>query len=135
MIPAMLTRAFLLLALGSAPVTAQVAAPASASAIHGPTRSEIARVRKIITDTMQALGVPGASISVMVDGQLIWSEGFGLADLEQQVPVTPRTVFRIGSVSKPLSAAALGFLRNRAKSTSTPRFSGMCPAFRSNAIP
>ena len=40
-------------------------------------------------------------------------EGFGWADLEQRVPVTPLTRFRIGSVSKPLTAAALGLLVER----------------------
>src|SRR6267378_7052761 len=48
---------------------------------------------------------PGMSIAVAVSGKLVWAEGFGLADLEQCVPVTPRTKFRIGSTSKPLTSA------------------------------
>lgn len=48
---------------------------------------------------------PGMSIAVAVNGELVWAEGFGLADLEQCVPVTPRTRFRIGSTSKPLTSA------------------------------
>jgi CubicO group peptidase (beta-lactamase class C family) len=78
-------------------------------------QADIPRARKLLTDTMQALGSPGASITVMLDGRVIWSEGFGLADVEQQVPATPRTVFRIGSVSKPLTAAALGSLVQQGK--------------------
>ena len=75
----------------------------------------IPRARQVLVDTMQALGSPGASITVMLDGRVIWSEGFGLADVEQQVAATPRTVFRIGSVSKPLTATALGFLVQQGK--------------------
>src|SRR6266478_174630 len=48
---------------------------------------------------------PGMSIAVAVNGKLVWAEGFGLADLEQCVPVTPKTKFRIGSTSKPLTSA------------------------------
>lgn len=48
----------------------------------------------------------GLSVAVAIDGQIVWSEGFGFADLEQQVPVTSATKFRIGSVSKVLAIAA-----------------------------
>jgi len=57
--------------------------------------------------------LPGLSVAVGVEGRLVWAEGFGWADLEQRVPVTPLTRFRIGSVSKPLTAAALGLLVER----------------------
>jgi CubicO group peptidase (beta-lactamase class C family) len=50
--------------------------------------------------------VPGAAVAVVAGGQVVWSEGFGLADVEQRVPVTPRTRFRLGSVSKLFAAAA-----------------------------
>jgi serine beta-lactamase-like protein LACTB len=52
---------------------------------------------------------------VRKDGRLVWSEGFGSANLEQHVPVTPSTRFRIGSVSKPLTAAALGLLSQQGR--------------------
>jgi CubicO group peptidase (beta-lactamase class C family) len=53
---------------------------------------------------------PGFSVAVAVNGKLVWSEGFGFADLEQCVPVTPKTRFRIGSTSKPLTAAGAAIL-------------------------
>lgn len=49
----------------------------------------------------------GAAISIVENGELIWAEGFGMADLEWQIPVTPYTSFRIGSVSKPFTALAV----------------------------
>src|SRR5262249_9188836 len=53
---------------------------------------------------------PGMSVAVAVNGKLVWAEGFGVADLEQCVPVTPQTKFRIGSTSKPLTSAAAALL-------------------------
>jgi CubicO group peptidase (beta-lactamase class C family) len=53
---------------------------------------------------------PGFSVAVAVNGKLAWAEGFGFADLEQCVPVTPKTKFRIGSTSKPLTAAGAALL-------------------------
>jgi serine beta-lactamase-like protein LACTB len=88
------------------------------AAVPGATTAfepTIAGVRKFILDTMRVLGAPGAAISVRKDGRLVWSEGFGSANLEQHVPVTPLTRFRIGSVSKPLTATALGLLSEQGR--------------------
>ncbi|HEX7181133.1 MAG TPA: serine hydrolase domain-containing protein [Thermoanaerobaculia bacterium] len=52
------------------------------------------------------VGSPGLSAAVAVDGKVVWAEGFGLADVENQVPVRPEVRFRLGSVSKLLTAAA-----------------------------
>jgi CubicO group peptidase (beta-lactamase class C family) len=54
-----------------------------------------------------ARGIPGISLAVAVDGKIVYSEGFGYADLEQRVPVWPSTKFRIASISKPLTAVGL----------------------------
>lgn len=52
--------------------------------------------------------VPGLSISISQKGDLVYSKGFGYADLEKKIPVDPsKTLFRIGSVSKTLTASAL----------------------------
>src|SRR5215467_14187956 len=52
-------------------------------------------------------GIPGLSLTVAVDGKIAYSKGFGFADLEERVPAWPSTKFRIGSISKPLTAAGL----------------------------
>ena len=54
-----------------------------------------------------ARGIPGLSLTVAVDGKIVYSEGFGYADLEERVPAWPTSKFRIGSISKPLTATAL----------------------------
>lgn len=54
--------------------------------------------------------IPGLAVAVGRDGRTIWSEGFGLADLETRAPVTTDTRFRAASVSKVLTVAALARL-------------------------
>jgi serine beta-lactamase-like protein LACTB len=79
------------------------------------TRQIAASVQRFITDTLGVLHAPGASICVIRDGRIVWSAGIGTADLEQGAPVTPATKFRIGSVSKSLTAVALGKLYESGK--------------------
>ncbi|MEX2116691.1 MAG: serine hydrolase domain-containing protein [Bacteroidota bacterium] len=75
----------------------------------------IERARRFMADSLRTYNIPGASVSVSMNGKVVWSEGFGYADLEQKVPVTPETKFRIGSISKPLTAAALGLLYEKGR--------------------
>ena len=51
--------------------------------------------------------MPGFSIAVVVDDQLVWSEGFGTAHVESGDLATGSTIYRIGSVSKPVVGTAL----------------------------
>jgi CubicO group peptidase (beta-lactamase class C family) len=75
--------------------------------------SAVERGRFIMQELVQRAGVPGLGVAVGVEGRVVWSEGFGFADLEQGVPATRLTRFRVGSVSKPITAAALGLLVER----------------------
>ena len=51
--------------------------------------------------------VPGAAVLVLQEGKPVVRRGYGFADLEQQLPVTPETNFRLASVTKPFTAAAV----------------------------
>ncbi len=68
-----------------------------------------------LIDSIQRNGhIPGIDVAISIGGEIIWSEGFGFADLEHKAPVIAgKTRFRIGSVSKPLTAAALGKLMDK----------------------
>ena len=100
-----LTLAALLLVLAAAGVRAQVV-----TADEPLPTALVDSLRAELLDTMEQAGVPGVSITVSRDGRILWSEGLGWADLEQRVAVTPLTRFRVGSVSKSLTSAALGML-------------------------
>jgi N-acyl-D-amino-acid deacylase len=60
-----------------------------------------------ITDFMRKYAIPGGAVAVLRDGKLIYARGFGYADVENKTPVQPDALFRIASVSKPITAAAI----------------------------
>ena len=78
-------------------------------------RESIALSRNYLLGYVNANRIPGISVAVAHEGRVIWSQGFGWADLENKVPVTPLTKFRIGSVSKPFTAALVAVLREQGK--------------------
>jgi N-acyl-D-amino-acid deacylase len=51
--------------------------------------------------------IPGGSLAVVKDGQLVYARGFGYADRQTKTPVQPESLFRIASVSKPITAVAI----------------------------
>jgi len=73
-------------------------------------RYAVDAARVLLDSLIAAESIPGLSVAVGLGDRVVWSEGFGFADLEHGVPVTPLTKFRVGSVSKPFTAAALGVL-------------------------
>ena len=63
-------------------------------------------IRGAIRDAMKDQGIPGLSAALVVDGKLDRGEGFGMADVENAVPATAETVYRLASISKPITAVA-----------------------------
>jgi len=59
--------------------------------------------------------IPGVSLAVVKDGKIIKAEGYGLANLELNVPARPETVFKIGSVSKQFISAGILLLIQEGK--------------------
>lgn len=88
------------------------------SAIILPTRAQgneqTARVDKLFTawDTKDS---PGCALAVIKDGQIVYQRGYGMADLEHDIPITPASVFYVGSVSKQFTAFAVALLAERGK--------------------
>lgn len=60
-----------------------------------------------MTGLIQRWSLPGGSLTVAMHGRIVLSRGFGLADLEKRQPVQPTTLFRLGSLAKPLTAMAV----------------------------
>ena len=88
----------------SPPVTppGQPEIPITGSAVPG-----MASFDSFVTDFMRKLAIPGGAVAVMRDGKLVYARGFGYADVENKTPVQPDALFRIASVSKTLTAAAI----------------------------
>ena len=59
--------------------------------------------------------LPGLSVAIVYDQDLIWQKGFGYADVEKKIPMTPQTIFRIASVTKLFTCAAIMQLRDQGK--------------------
>ena len=102
-----------------------------AAAAPAPTlaAAKRAKVEAAIARFMAANKTPGLAAAVVENGALDWSEGFGSADLENAVPATPRTLFRLGSVSKPMTAVAAMQLWERGKLDLDAPVQKYCPAF------
>jgi CubicO group peptidase (beta-lactamase class C family) len=87
-----------------------LAAPLAAQAPSLPAAAEL------LLEALRAeTGSPGLSAAVAIDGKVVWSQGFGEAQVELKVPATSETVYRLGSVSKLLTVAALARLVEEGK--------------------
>ena len=64
-----------------------------------PSDSLSARVDKVFAQ-WDRNDSPGCAVSVVRDGKVVYTRGYGMADLEHDVPITPATIFYIGSDSK-----------------------------------
>lgn len=53
---------------------------------------------------------PGAALAIIKDGKIIYKRGYGMANLEHNIPITTTSVFRIGSTSKQFTAACIAIL-------------------------
>ena len=72
--------------------------------------SDVGRAIDAVFADLDRPGSPGAAVSVIRDGEIIHSRGYGYAQIELDVPVTPTTVFHVASVSKQFTAMAVTLL-------------------------
>lgn len=80
---------------------------ACAPAPQAPPESPYAEIETIFEQARKDFHSPGLSAAIAVGDKLVWSGGIGLADVENDVPASAESVYRIGSVSKPISAVAV----------------------------
>src|SRR5687768_10044741 len=75
--------------------------------ISGAAVSGMEAYDQIIPDLMKKHAIPGGAVAVLRDGRLIYARGFGYADVENKTPVQPDALFRLASVSKPITGVAI----------------------------
>jgi len=78
------------------------------------TRAAISSAKEILSAAYEA-DEPGAAVVVMEQGKVILSEGYGIANLEWNIPISPDTVFRVGSITKQFTAAGIMLLQEQGK--------------------
>jgi serine beta-lactamase-like protein LACTB, mitochondrial len=88
-----------------------------------------ARIENTISNFRAASKAPGISAAVVQDGQFVWSAGFGMADLENSVPATSQTLYRLASISKSITATAAMELWEHGKLDLDSPVQKYCPAF------
>lgn len=101
-----LTRRTALGGIGAAAVAAPGVARAQARAIE-PTATERAAMDAVAEAMLAKFDVPGLSVAIAAGGRLVHEAGFGVADASSGEKVTPRHLFRVASVSKPITAVAI----------------------------
>lgn len=75
--------------------------------VTGEARPELAGFDNWMKSFLAEHKVPGAALAIVKDGKLIYARGFGYADRDTKEPVQPESLFRIASVSKPITAVAI----------------------------
>ena len=97
-------------------VTSPLAAPAGAApAPEKAAAAPLAGLDEFVAQEMKSWKVPGVAVAVVKDGQVILSKGYGSRDVEKKLPVTPQTLFAIGSITKSFTVTALGLLADEGK--------------------
>ena len=103
--------------------------------LPGLPADKLEKVEAAISAAMARQAIPGLSVAVANNRELLWANGYGLADLENNVPAKARTVYRLGSISKPITATAVMQLVERGRLDLDVPIQKYCPAFPQKAWP
>jgi CubicO group peptidase (beta-lactamase class C family) len=93
------------------------------------------QIEAAVSKFMAATHVPGLSVAVVENGVYEWAGGFGLADVENDVPGSEHTLFRLASISKPLTAIAAMQLQEQGRLDLDAPVQKYCPAFPQKSGP
>ncbi len=75
--------------------------------VSGNVYPELASFDALMTSFIAEHKIPGAALAVARQGRLVYARGFGFGDVVQREPVQPRSLFRIASISKSITGAAV----------------------------
>ena len=90
-------------AIAAAVISAAACQGTSPTLRHGDTAAFEQRLEQLRVEN----SIPGMAAAVAKGNRIVWQQGFGYADVEHQVPATPRTSFHLASLTKPFAATAL----------------------------
>ena len=76
----------------------------------GPAKDSLKGFDGFIKQALEDWNTPGLAIGIVLDNEVIYAEGFGLRDREQNLPVTTKTLFAIGSSTKAFTTFLMGLL-------------------------
>ena len=93
------------------------------------------QIEAAVSKFMSSTHVPGLSVGVVENGEPEWSAGFGFSDLENNVPASEHTLFRLGSISKSLTAVGAMELVQQGKLDLDAPVQKYCPVFPKKSAP
>src|SRR5438067_12511964 len=82
------------------------------SAVAQSSAQTLTNLDTFVPSQIQKWRVPGVAIAVVQHGQVIYSHGFGLRDVKRNLPVTTKTLFAIGSITKSFTSLSMGILND-----------------------
>lgn len=83
---------------------------ASATANNSELQGRLENLATELEKQRVAFHIPGMAIAVVRDDQIVFARGFGVADIDKKTPVTPHTLFAIGSSTKAFTATLIGLM-------------------------
>ena len=104
--------------------------PPPAPQSSGLSTKTIAAFDAAVEPLRQKFDVPGVAVALVSRGETVFAQGYGLRDLESGEPVTPDTVFRIGSITKSFSSALIATLVDDGALTFETRVKDIDPSFQ-----
>ena len=107
----------------------------SAFAASGPDTAQAARQAMegfddFLEEVIEQFSVPGLGIAIVAGGEVIYQKGVGFRDIDNQLPMTPDTLFAIGSTTKAMTATLLGMQADDGKLSWDEPLIGYLPNFR-----
>lgn len=87
--------------------------PQAHAEIDATAAETLKKIEEIATDNLDRSGASGFSVVVVKDDKIVFNQGFGYADIDAEKPITPETLFEIGSTSKAFTAMGVLHLRDK----------------------
>ncbi len=109
--------------------------PCSRAQQHELSPEKRTKIEAAVSKFMASTHVPGVSVAVVESGEYEWAEGFGFADLENNAPASEHTLYRLGSISKPLTAVGAMQIYERGQLDLDAPIQKYCPAFPKKQAP
>src|ERR1700752_1440387 len=73
----------------------------------GGDEERLAEFQRSLNSLRQKYRIPGLSAAIVAHGQIVWQQGFGFQDVENRIPATPDTPYRIASITKTFASMLL----------------------------
>lgn len=119
-------KAFGLRVIGAA-ILWTAALPACGSEPEKPAPTTLTALDARLGESFREAGIPGATVAIVENGQIVFAKGYGLADVAAKIPATADSVFRAGSISKSLTGIAAMTLVEQGKVSLEARLADLAP--------